>query len=289
MDNTQSYKSWCCVNGDFFDPGKPILLIQNRGFCYGDGLFETIHAYGTEPRHFSLHFQRLTSGMQLLGMTIPLYFDEEQLHGLTVKLLNKMRIFGSARVRISVFRKEGGLYTPDNDSISFTIEASPLEQEKYQLNEKGLFVDIFTDYKKPINALSNLKTSSAILYVMASKFKKGNNLGDCLLLNTDNKIVEASSSNLFLVKGKTLYTPSLEQGCVDGVMRRIILGLAPGLGLKINTNVAIEPTMLLQSDEIFLSNAIVGIRWVMGYKERRYFNTTSKKLLTAINAATFTG
>lgn len=72
-------------------------------------------------------------------------------------------------------------------------------------------------------------------------------------------------------------------------MRRIILGLAPGLGLKINTNVAIEPTMLLQSDEIFLSNAIVGIRWVMGYKERRYFNTTSKKLLTAINAATFTG
>lgn len=287
MEKLRSYKSWCCVNGDFFDPDKPVLKLQNRSFCYGDGLFETIHAYGTEPRHFSLHYQRLIKSMLLLGMTKPLYFEEEQLFGLVVKLLNKMRIFGSARVRISVFRKDGGLYTPEWDDISFTIEALPLEQDKYQLNEKGLFIDLFTEFKKPVNVLSNLKTTSAIIYVMASKFKKANDLGDCLLVNTDNKIVEASSSNLFLVKGKSLYTPAIEQGCVDGVMRKIIIGLAPTLGLKVKTDLAIGPELLLQADEIFLTNAVNGIRWVMGYKDRRYFNNTAKKLLTVLNTDTF--
>lgn len=287
MKNVQSLKSWCCVNGEFLDPDKPVLKLQNRSFCYGDGLFETIHAYGTEPRHFSLHYKRLTSSMELLGMTKPLYFEEEQLFELIVKLLNKTRIFGSARIRLSIYRKEGGHYTPKSNDISFAIEALPLEQEKYFLNEKGLFVEIFTEYKKPINALSCIKSASALLYVMAGKFNQSNGFDDCLILNSENKIIEASSSNLFLVKGNTLYTPPVEQGCIDGVMRRVILNLAPSIGLKVRTDISIDPAILLQADEIFLSNAINGVRWVMGYKERRYFSTTSKKIAMALNTITF--
>jgi Branched-chain amino acid aminotransferase/4-amino-4-deoxychorismate lyase len=287
MGDLQPYKNWCCVNGDFFDPDKPILKLQNRSFCYGDGLFETIHAYGTEPRHFTLHYKRLTKSMDLLGMIKPIYFEEEQLYELIVKLLNKMRIFSSARVRLSVFRKEGGYYTPETDNISFAIEATPLEVDKYQLNEKGLFIDLYTEYKKSINALANIKSANAIIYVLASRFKKNSNLGDCLLLNSNNNIIEATSSNIFLVKGKSLYTPSLEQGCVDGVMRKVIIDLAPSLGLEIKTNIAIDPTLLLHADEIFLTNAISGIRWVMGFNERRFFNNTAKKLTIALNATTF--
>lgn len=287
MENPSTYKSWCCLNGEFYDPSKPLLMLQNRGFSYGDCLFETIHAFGTEPRHFQLHFRRLMAGMEALGMRVPPYFDQEQLFGLIVKLLNKTRIFSSARVRLTVFRNDGGLYTPASDEVSFTIEATPLEQQKYTLNEKGLFIDIYTDITKPQNIFSPFKTANALLFVMAARHKQSRGLGDCIILNSEGKIVEATSSNIFLIKGNNLYTPRLSDGCIAGVMRQKVIELAPKVGLAVNDNVSLVESNLLASDEIFLTNAVSGLRWVMGYKDRRYFCSYAKKLNQVLNNETF--
>ncbi len=287
MENPSTYKSWCCLNGEFFDPEKPLLTLQNRGFCYGDTLFETLHAFGTEPRHFQLHYRRLMAGMEVIGMQVPPAFAQEQLYGLTVKLLNKARIFTSARVRLTVFRNDGGLYTPASDKVSFTIEASPLEQQKYLLNEKGIFIDLYPEMVKPQNILSSFKTGNALLFVMAARYKKSNGLGDCIILNSEGKLVEATSSNLFLIKGKNLYTPRLSDGCIAGVMRQKVIELAPKIGLTVNENCSLTKANLLASDEIFLTNAVSGIRWVMGYRDRRYFCSHTKKLNVMLNKETF--
>jgi len=287
MENPIPYKSWCCLNGEFFDPGKPLLMLQNRSFCYGDALFETIHAFGTEPRHFQLHFRRLMAGMETLGMRVPPYFDQEQLFGLIVKLLNKTRIFGSARIRLTVFRNDGGLYTPATDEVSFTIEATPLEQQKYTLNEKGLFIDIFTDIPKPQNMLSPYKTANALLFVMAAKYKQSKSLGDCIIINTEGKIVEATSSNIFIIKGKNIYTPRLSDGCIAGIMRLKIIELAPKVGLIVNDNASLVEANLLAADEIFLTNAVTGLRWVMGFRDRRFFCSYAKKINQYLNKDTF--
>jgi len=287
MENPSTYKSWCCLNGEFFDPGKPLLMLQNRSFSYGDALFETIHAFGTEPRHFHLHFRRLMAGMETLGMRVPPYFDQEQLYGLIVKLLNKTRIFGSARIRLSVFRNDGGLYTPTTDEVSFTIEATPLEQQKYILNEKGLFIDIYTETPKPLNMFSPYKTANALLFVMAARYKQSKGLGDCIILNTEGKIVEATSSNIFIVKGSNLYTPRLSDGCIAGVMRQKVIELAPKVGLAVNDNASLVEANLLAADEIFLTNAVTGLRWVMGFRDRRFFCSYTKKINLLLNRETF--
>lgn len=287
MENSSTYKSWCCLNGEFFDPGKPLLMLQNRGFSYGDALFETIHAFGTEPRHFHLHFRRLMAGMETLGMRVPPYFDQEQLFGLIVKLLNKARIFRSAKIRLTVFRNDGGLYTPATNEVSFTIEATPLEQQKYTLNEKGLFIDIYTETTKPQNMFSPYKTANALLFVMASRFKQSKGLGDCVILNSEGKIVEATSSNIFLIKGNNLYTPRLSDGCIAGVMRQKVIELAPKVGLVVNDNVSLVEANLLASDEIFLTNAVTGLRWAMGFRDRRYFCSYAKKINLLLNRETF--
>lgn len=287
MENPSTYKSWCCLNGEFFDPGKPLLMLQNRSFSYGDALFETIHAFGTEPRHFHLHFRRLMAGMEMLGMRVPPYFDQEQLYGLIVKLLNKTRIFGSAKIRLSVFRNDGGLYTPATDEVSFTIEATPLEHQKYVLNEKGLFIDIYTETTKPQNMFSPYKTANALLFVMAARYKQSKGLGDCIILNTEGKIVEATSSNIFIVKGSNLYTPRLSDGCVAGVMRQKVIELAPKVGLAVNDNASLVEANLLAADEIFLTNAVTGLRWVMGFRDRRFFCSYAKKINFILNRETF--
>jgi len=289
MENSATNKSWCCINGEFYDPEKPLLTLQNRGFCYGDTLFETIHAFGTEPRHFQLHYRRLMAGMEVLGMQVPPYFDQEQLYGLIVKLLNKVRIFTSARVRLTVFRNEGGLYTPATDEVSFAIEASPLEEQKYTLNEKGLFIDLYPEMTKPQNMLSPFKTGNGLLFVMAARYRKSKELGDCIILNAEGKLVEATSSNLFLIKGNNLYTPRLSDGCVAGVMRQKVIELAPKIGLTVNENCSLTEANLLGSDEIFLTNAVSGLRWVMGFKDRRFFCTHTKKLNQLLNKETFGG
>ena len=289
MENSSTYKSWCCINGEFYDPGKPLLTLQNRGLCYGDALFETIHAFGTEPKHFHLHYRRLMAGMEVLGMRVPPFFDKEQLFGLIVELLNKARIFNSARVRLSVFRNDGGLYTPATDEVSFSIEATPLDQQKYVLNEKGLFIDIYPEMAKPLNMLSPYKTANALLFVMAARYRQSKGFGDCIILNEEGKLVEATSSNLFLIKGNNLYTPRLSDGCVAGIMRHKIVELAPKVGLIVNENSSLIEPNLLAADEIFLTNAITGLRWVIGFKDRRYFCSYAKKLNAILNQETFGG
>ena len=289
MENSSTYKSWCCINGEFYDPGKPLLTLQNRGFCYGDALFETIHAFGTEPKHFQLHYRRLMAGMEILGMKVPPFFDQEQLFSLIVKLLNKSRLFNSARVRLTVFRNDGGLYTPATDEVSFSIEATPLDRQKYVLNEKGLFIDIYPEMTKPLSILSPYKTANALLFVMAARYRQSKGLGDCIILNEEGKLVEATSSNLFLIKGKSLYTPKLSDGCIAGVMRQKIVELAPKVGLTVNENSSLIEPNLLAADEIFLTNAVTGIRWVMGFKDRRYFCSYAKKLNAILNQETFEG
>ena len=162
-------------------------------------------------------------------------------------------------------------------------EAEKLENEKYTLNTKGLVIDIFDEFKKPLNKLSNLKTNNAIPYVLAGIYKKKRNLGDCILLNENNNIIEAVSSNIFTVKGKSMYTPSLEEGCLDGVMRNRIIDIALDMNYIVFEDAILSVNDITAADEIFLTNAISGIQWVGAYKTKRFYNTAAKKLIADLN------
>jgi len=276
---------YICHNGNFIPDNNPVLSHGNRAFCYGDALFETIRGYGTRPLFFDLHWQRLSEGMKTLGMDAG-NISATELEAYLIKLLNKNRIFKGARIRITLYRNEGGLYTPSDSSISWLMESSELQEEKYVLNSKGLHIDIYDAIYKPVNMLSNLKTSNALIFVMAGLHRKKNDLDDCLLLNQFGRITESISSNVFIVKDDQIKTPPLTEGCIAGIMRHNVLEISKDEGFQIQERGVLEKD-IYEADEIFLTNSVNGIRWAGAYKDRRFFNFKSKKINNVLNERAF--
>ena len=273
-------------NGEFYSEETALFTADNRAFRYGDSLFETIHCNGTQIQFFDEHIERLMLGMNQLGMEIPNNFPETI--EINIKsLITKNKSFLGTRIRLSVFRNSGGLYTPNTNSISYLIECSKLEDPKYFLNKKGLKIGLFDTYKKTSNSLSAFKTGNSLPFILAGLHKSEMKWDDCLLINERQNLVESVSSNLFVVKDGILFTPSLESGAVNGIMREQIIQIALDLGMTVYDDCIMKPEQLLEADEIFLTNAIVGIRWVVAYGERRYFNRSAKVLIEALNKRAF--
>ncbi|HPD94747.1 MAG TPA: aminotransferase class IV [Tenuifilaceae bacterium] len=281
-----SVKKNVWINGQFLDSAYPVLPINNRAFQYGDGLYETIHAFGTEPKHLEKHLKRIKKGMQILEIEEPGILNEDYIFKTIEKLLNKNRYFNSTQVRLTVFRKATSP-THLKSEAEIVIEAEPLNYKFYKYNETGLQVNVYSEIKKPVNMLSIVKSCNSLLQVKAELYSKVNNLDDCIIINEFDRIVETIRSNIFVVKENNLFTPSLAEGCIPGVMREIVCETAPELGLKVNSQVAVTPKALKNSDEVFIANDIEGIKWILGIGDKRYFNAWSKKLSEAINKSTF--
>ncbi|MCB2194762.1 MAG: aminotransferase class IV [Bacteroidetes bacterium] len=279
--------SFILYNGEYHFKDEFGLSYKNRAFCYGDALFETMHGNGTEIQFFSDHITRLMYGMDILKMEIPSVIETGHIEKELIKLLHKNKLYQGVRIRLTVFRNEGGKYTPQNNTISYLAETEYIENDHYEINQKGLVIDLFKDIKKPANKLANLKSANALLYVMAGLYAKNKDLGDCILLNEHNHLVEGVSSNLFLVKGDTVSTPPLKDGPVAGIMRKQILKIADKYGLKVNHEQSLKESDLLEADEVFLTNSITGIRWVLAYKDRRYFNNISRQFVDKLNMEAF--
>jgi branched-subunit amino acid aminotransferase/4-amino-4-deoxychorismate lyase len=269
-------------NGNIIDASQPIFTSGNRAFRYGDALFETIRLMQGEILFFEKHLARLSSGMKLLGMN---HHEDLTFHNLylSIRHLDQVNnLKGNGRIRLEVFRNDGGLYTPHSNDVSYHIETSAVTLPKYQLNDSGLKIEIYTEIKKPVSRLSNLKSSNALYYVMAGLYKKQNGYGDCLVLNTDNGVTEAISSNLFMMVNGAVHTPALSEACVAGVMRENLIEHLEANGIAvIQKRITVED--LLKADEIFLTDVIHGIRWVSAFRTKRYFNTFSRGLLEQVN------
>ena len=241
--------------------------IDNRAFKYGDSLFETIKVASNKVVFIEDHYFRLMASMRMLRMKIPMKFTIEFFEKEIVKTVEANKLI-DARVRFSVFRKDGGLYLPKDNAIEFLIEASPLV---IPLNDK-YEVDLFKDYYIYSGLLSTLKTNTKILNVVASIYANENDLDNCILLNEKKHIVEALNANIFLVKGNEIITPSLSEGCVKGIMRKNIIEIINrDKTYKIKT-IEISPFELQKADEVFLTNAIIGVQSITKYRKKR-FNT----------------
>jgi branched-subunit amino acid aminotransferase/4-amino-4-deoxychorismate lyase len=272
------------INGDFFEADKPVLKYNNRAFYYGDALFETIRISNGKPQFLKEHIDRLLKGAKIYKMTPGEQMNEAYLTGIINELSRKNGIITDGRVRLTIYRNEGGFYAPEDNSVSFLIESKAMDDNGYVLNNKGFTVDLFSEFNKPKNILSTVKSANAAIYVLAGLFKKEKALDECLLMNDKGHIIESISSNIFAVKNGVLYTSPVSDGCIDGIMRKKIIDIAHANKIAVQ-EVSILQNILLSSDELFLTNSIRGIQWVGAYKQKRYFNDMSKKLIEKLNAS----
>ncbi|MFN8114523.1 MAG: aminotransferase class IV [Bacteroidia bacterium] len=263
--------SYCIYNGHLISLYEPAISFSNRAFRYGDSVFESIRYTNGKIMFLADHVKRIKLSMTTLRMNVPAEFTTGNIEQLIFHLLEQNNIKQDARIRLTVFRNEGGFYTPETNDISFLIESEVLENTGYQLNQKGLWVDVYAEIKKQVNKISNIKTGSALLYVMAGITKTSLRLDDCLLVNDNGNIIESISSNIFVVKNGTLYTAPISDGCVDGVMRKQILTIAAQHKI-LTFEQPLTVHTLTNGDEVFLTNAIKGIQWVGQFKNKFYTN-----------------
>jgi len=268
-------------NGEILSADIKLFTLKNRAFRYGDGLFESMRLMKGQLKFADLHADRLQRGMKALKIDGYSQMDAWFLKEKTEDLARRNKI-KHGRLRLTVFRDAEGLYAPSQNKMAWCLEVQPLDEPRYFLNNKGLIMDIFTDLPKPTNYLSNIKTCNSLIYVMAGLYKTQNKLDDIFLLNQGGFLCEAGSSNIFIWYQKHLYTPALSEGCVEGVMRQVIINLAKQINIPV-TEAQISPDILYEADEVFLTNASRGIQSVMGFGVRRYFNEVSKVLIDELN------
>ncbi len=265
-------------NGEIFHSEEAILKASNRNFRYGDGVFESMRWENGSVSLLNFHAERLQKSMELLKMEGGKRFSESFLQDKIESLLRRNSLRDQAcRVRLSVFRDGEGLYTPSTHESAYLLEVATLDKVSNVHNQAGLIIDVFTDHKKSANALANIKSANALLYVLASIYRKKHALDDVLLINEQGFLVESANSNIFIWYRNQLYTPALSEGCVDGVMRRSIIEFATANDIEI-IEAQINTQILNEAEEIFLTNAVHGMQCVLGYQKKRYFHKLSKEL-----------
>lgn len=269
-------------NGEILENNGATIIAGNRGYLYGDGIFESIRIKNGRVVNINAHISRMLEGAKALKIRVPNFYSVEFFKEKIEELLQHSSINDGGRVRLSLERAHGGTYKPETNESHYFIEVYPLAQNNFELNSKGWEVDLYTDLKKQNNKLSNFKTKNGLIYVMCSIEAQERQLDDLLITNERGSILEGSSTNLFVVSNGVLYTPGLEEGCLAGVMRMNVINLALENGIKVY-ECSIMPSNLLAADEIFLTNAIKGIIWVGGYRTKRYFNSTAKKFIDLLN------
>jgi branched-chain amino acid aminotransferase len=201
-------------------------------------------------------------------MKIPMEFTLEFLEKEVLKTVAVLEEGISFRVRLNVFRKDGGLYTPKTNSINYLIEAS---ESNYQTKET-YEIDVFKDFYNYSGLLSTIKTNNRMLNTLASIYASENDLDNCILVNERKGVVEVANANIFIVKDNVVKTPALTEGCIKGIVRsKVIDILTKNKDFTIEETV-ISPFEIQKADEVFITNAIMGIQPVTKYK-KKFFNT----------------
>jgi branched-chain amino acid aminotransferase len=264
------------INGKTIEADKALIKKDDHSYRYGHGLFETMKIVSETILLSDLHFERLFKSLAILKLNAPKFFSPQTLTQQILEICKKNNCERLARVRLSISGGNGGLYDY-SEKIQYLIECWPLPESINLLNENGLVIDVFPYAKKSNDTFSSLKSASHLPYVMAAKFVKENRLNDALLLNIHNRICDSTIANVFWIKEDRIFTPPISEGCIDGVMRRHLFETLKNSNYQ-PSGKSCEIHDLENADEVFLTNAIQGIRWVKEFRNKIYNNSVSSEI-----------
>jgi branched-chain amino acid aminotransferase len=192
-----------CLNGKIIPGHEPVLMIDNKNYRYGDGLFETMKVVSKNIALERYHFERFFSSLERLGFKKPELLTIQRLQHEIGLLCEKNKCEALARVRLTVFRGKWGVFE-SLDDFQYSIECWPLDKSINRMNENGLVIDIFPDARKSCDKFSNIKSANYLPYIMAARHAKEHKLNECLVLNLHERIADSTIANVFFSKDGTL-------------------------------------------------------------------------------------
>tara|TARA_B100000767_G_scaffold264731_1_gene279988 strand:- start:73 stop:906 length:834 start_codon:yes stop_codon:yes gene_type:complete len=261
-------------NGDLLFKDNIKLTTENRGFKYGDAIFETVKVINKKVVFWEDHYFRLLASMRMLRMKIPMNFTLEFLEQEILKTIEVLDDSISFRVRLNIYRGDGGLYTPLNNNINYFID---VKQNNFQTKDK-YHLDLYKDFYNFSGLLSTIKTNNRMVNTLASIFADENDLDNCILLNERKGVVEVANGNIFIVKGKVIKTPALTEGCIKGIIRNKVIDILNKNDEFTIEETTISPFEIQKSDEVFITNAIIGIQSVTNYRKKVFDRKVGDKL-----------
>ena len=259
-------------------------LTHNRAFLYGDGVFETLKIIDNKILFFEDHYFRLMASMRVIRMEIPMTFTMEYLEEQILSTAKANNCGDSARVRMTVFRNDGGYYFPKDNNISYLIHCEHLEQTLYAIGKTPYEVELYKDFYVTAQLLSSIKSTNKLINITGSIFASENGLDNCLLLNDTKNVIEALNGNIFMLSANQLITPPVSEGCVNGIIRKQVLAIARKMPELEVVEAPISPFDLQKADELFLTNIIKGIQPITRYRKKEFATTLAAALLVKLNA-----
>ncbi len=238
------------LNGQLLDAAHATLSVADRGFLLGDGLFETMRAYGGRVFRLRAHIARLTDGAQRLGIPLP--------DGLAAAVLATLHAndLGEAAIRLTVSRGAAGpgLEPPPETSPTIVISVRPYRADP-ALYEDGLRAAVASARLDGRRLTAGLKHTGYLEAILAVRQARAAGADEALFLDGEGHVAEASASNIFAVVGGGLWTPPLSCGSLPGITRAAVSELAAGLGLDVREEPLPLPA-LAGADEAFLTSSL---------------------------------
>ncbi len=248
----------------------------------GGILCEDIRANAAKPLLAEPHFKILAQNARLLNFDLPTYLDEHFLSTQIAGLLTRNKLFQAANVRVTLMRNAA---TNQTDVV---ISSQMAGDGHYELNRKGLFIDVFDEAYVTVHSPYQLNQFCQLVNGMAKAAAVRRKLDDMLLLTDMGFIVSATDTMVAAVQNGKILTPPLEIGARLDVMRDLLAKAAEIAGYHLDNEALIMQEDLNEADEIFLFSTAKGLQWVSGYRNHRYIHKVASALNEAINKILFT-
>lgn len=246
-------KIW--INGAKADRERATVSVLDRGFLYGDSVFETLRTYGGRPFALSEHISRLFESAR--RVLIPMPVTEEELCAEVTAALQECG-FSEAYLRVMVTRGVGALgldpHTCQNPTRVLIV--APLVSPPLSAYRDGIKAVTFeTSRPADDTAAAGAKVGNYLVAVLAQDKARKAGAGEALIMSARGEISEGATSNLFWLSGGRLFTPPLSAGILDGITRRHILSVARTLEIAVEMSVPDLP-VLLTAEAVFVSSSI---------------------------------
>lgn len=253
---------WC--DGKFVDEAEFWVSPSDRGLCHGLGLFETILAVDGQPKLLSEHLRRLKNGLLRLNIH-SVEIEEPGLQQVMCGLLRHNKLdTGMAKIRFAISTGVGPMNLTDSGQAWEWMTAVRVEP-----TEESLRLTIAPWRKDNESMLRGLKTGNYAEHLIALDMARHEGFDEMLFFNTSDELCESAMANVFLIRGKELYTPSLDSGCLPGVTRDLILRMATEQKIPCHAKTLTKKD-LSKADGIFLTSSIKGPVWVASFQGSAY-------------------
>lgn len=248
------------MDGRLVPASKAVISVDDRAVLYGEGVFETVRAYGGKPFRLDRHLDRMWEACRLLRMAPPIGKGEvEEAVGAVIRG-NGLVGVGDSRVRITF---TGGPSDPSkglsrSGPAGIVITARPYTPMSESLYRKGLELAVSGIKRNTSSPVSSNKTLNYMDSLLARQDAMDRGADDAVMLSSAGNVAEATSSNIFMVKDGNVLTPDVGCGFLPGVTREAVIELCGVLRLTC-TPVTAPLDVLLAADEVFLTNSMIEV------------------------------